>query len=55
MVLLGVIYTFIGKVWTRSCWVYRAESPKLYWCQVASYYLGGAVLIGDFLNKIHAL
>ena len=46
LLILGVVYTWIEKVWTRSRWVFRADEPKRYWSEVALYYVGGGVLIG---------
>ena len=47
--LLGVVYTCIGKEWSRSRWVYRAEEPKRYWFEVTTFYLCGSLLIGLYL------
>src|ERR1039458_6382471 len=49
LLLLAVIYTYTGKVWARSCWVYRAKEPKWFWWQIALYCLTGVGLIGAFL------
>jgi uncharacterized membrane protein len=50
LILLGAIYTFIGKVYERSNrWVYRSENPKRYWLAVGAYYLCGLIMIGLYL------
>jgi hypothetical protein len=55
VLFLAVVYTNTGKAWIRfHGWVYRAEEPKRYWLEVATYYLVGVVLIGYFLYKVHA-
>jgi hypothetical protein len=35
---LAVVYTCIGKVWTRVRWVCRADEPKRYWFELSMYY-----------------
>jgi hypothetical protein len=56
VLFLAVIYTYIGKVWSRyhRGWVCRANEPKRYWFEVAMYYLLGLGMIGFFLYKVHA-
>jgi len=46
----AVVWTCTGKAWVRFCgWVYRAEEPKRFWSEVATYYVGGIVFLGIFL------
>ena len=43
----------MGKVWVRfNGWVYRAQEPRIFWGEVALYYLGGVCFIGYFLSKV---
>ena len=51
ILFLAVVYTFIGKAWTRTRWVYRAGEPKWYWFEVAMCYLVGVGLIGLYLYQ----
>ena len=46
LIALGVVYTCMGRVYARfHGWTSRADDPKGYWTAVASYFVGGAVLI----------
>ena len=55
LILLRLVYTYIGKVWDRGGgWVCRAEKPKRYWSEVATYYLLGSASIGLFLYEVRA-
>jgi len=55
LLFLAAIYTYTGKVYVRfSRWVCRADEPKRYWLEVATYYLVGVICIGVFLNEVHA-
>jgi len=46
----AVVWTCIGKARSRfHGWVYRAQEPVVFWLVVATYYLGGVLLIGIFL------
>ena len=46
LIALGVFYTYTGKAYARlHGWIYRADDPKGYWLAVASYLVGGAVLV----------
>jgi len=47
--LLGVVYTCIGKVWTKVRWVLRVDEPGRYWFEIAVIYLCGVFLIGLYL------
>jgi hypothetical protein len=49
---LALIYTYIGKAWARTCWVYRAKEPRRYWFEVAMYYLVAVGLLGLFLKEV---
>jgi len=52
----AVVWTCTGKVWVRfNGWVYRANKPGSFWCEVALYYLGGVFFIGYFLYKVYGL
>jgi uncharacterized membrane protein len=54
LLFLGAVYTYIGKAYVRfSGWVYRADEPKRYWLEVATYYLGGVVCIGLFFIEVY--
>jgi hypothetical protein len=58
LIVIGAVYISMGKAYARfRGWVYRADDPKGYWLAVASYLVGGAVLIayalylyGNFSN-----
>jgi hypothetical protein len=46
-ILAAVVFAYTGKVSLRfHGWIYRARQPKLFWWQVALYFLGGVGLIG---------
>jgi hypothetical protein len=46
LIVLGVVYTCMGKAYVRfHDWVNRADDPKRYWLEVASYFVVGAGLI----------
>jgi hypothetical protein len=52
----AVISTCTGKTYARYAgWAYRTKEPTQFWLAVAIYYLGGALFIGIFLYKVHAL
>jgi len=52
--LLAILYTCIGKAWSRSyTWIYRTKEPVRYWLEVGAYYLVGLGLIIGFLYAIH--
>jgi hypothetical protein len=56
LLLLAVVYTYTGKAWIRfHSWVYRADEPKRYWLEVATYYLLGVGFVGYFLYKVYGL
>ena len=58
LIVIGVIYIYMGRAYARfRGWANRADDPKGYWLAVASYLVGGAVLIayalylyGNFSN-----
>jgi hypothetical protein len=46
LIVIGVVYTCMGRAYARfRGWVNRADDPKGYWLAVASYLVGGAVLV----------
>jgi hypothetical protein len=52
----GVVSTCTGKTWMRYHGsLLRAENPKLFWQNVAAYYLVGVCFIAYFLYKVHEL
>ena len=54
ILFLAMVYTYAGKAWICfQGWAYRAEEPKRYWSEVATYYLLGLGLIGYFLYKFY--
>jgi len=61
--ILGVItisgaafFAYTGKVWVRfSGWVYRDKEPRVFWGEVAAYFLVGVFFLGYFLFKIYGL
>jgi len=53
LIFLAVVYTYTGKAWMRfHGWVYRAEEPKRYWEEVATYYFLGVCFIAYFFWKV---
>jgi hypothetical protein len=58
--ILGVIsisgaafFAYTGKVWVRfSGWVYRDKEPRVFWGEVAAYFLVGVFFVGYFLSQI---
>jgi hypothetical protein len=58
LIVIGAVYTYMGRAYARfHGWVYRVDDPKGFWLAVASYLVGGAVLIayalylyGNFSN-----
>ena len=49
----ATVFTCTGKVWVRfNDWVYRANKPGTFWCEVAVYYLGGVWFVGYFLYRV---
>lgn len=55
----AAVFAYTGKVWVRfSGWVYREKQPRVFWGEVAAYFLGGAFLsdtsclrFGNFRNE----
>ena len=53
LLLLGVRGTCTGEAWAYlGQVVYRDEEPKKFWSCIATLYLVGLGLIGDFLYKV---
>ncbi len=49
----AVLFAYSGKVWVRfSGWVSREKEPRVFWDEVAAYFLGGIFFVGYFLFKI---
>jgi hypothetical protein len=54
--LLSLVGTCTGEVWARFGRVNsRATEPKKFWELIATYYLGGACLIGYFFYRVYGL
>ncbi len=52
----SAVFAFTGKVWVRfSGWVSREKQPRVFWGEVAAYFLGGVFFIGYFLYKVSEL
>jgi hypothetical protein len=52
----AALFAFTGKVWVRfSGWVYREKDPRVFWGEVAAYFLVGVFFVGYFLFKISEL
>jgi hypothetical protein len=50
----AVFFAYTGKVWVRfSGWVYREEKPRVFWGEVAAYFLVGVFFVGYFLYKVY--
>jgi hypothetical protein len=49
----AVIFTVYGKVWVRfSGWVDRGKKPRVFWGEVAAYFLVGVLFVGYFLYRV---
>jgi hypothetical protein len=49
----AAVFAYTGKVWVRfSGWVYREKQPRVFWGEVAAYFLGGVFLVGYFLYRV---
>jgi hypothetical protein len=49
----AAVFAYTGKVWVRfSGWVYREKQPRVFWGEVAAYFLGGVFFVGYFLYKV---
>lgn len=52
----AAIFTFTGKVWVRfNGWVYCTKEPRVFWAEVAAYFLVGICFIGGFLFTVAGL
>ncbi|HVM93733.1 MAG TPA: hypothetical protein VMT67_13015 [Terriglobales bacterium] len=48
----AAIFITYGKVWVRfNGWVYREKEPRVFWGEVAAYFLVGAWFVGYFLYQ----
>jgi hypothetical protein len=60
---LGVIsisaatfFAYTGEVWARfRGWVCRDKEPRVFWGEVAAYFLVGVFFVGYFLYKVSEL
>ena len=49
----AAFFAFTGKVWVRfRGWVYREKEPRVFWGEVAAYFLVGVFFVGYFFFKI---
>jgi hypothetical protein len=49
----AVVFTCTGKVWVRfNGWVYRANERRVFWGEVAVYFLVGILFIVGFLFTV---
>jgi len=49
-------FAYTGKVWVRfSGWVHREKNPRVFWGEVAAYFLVGVFFVGYFWFKIREL
>ena len=54
LISAAVVFSYIGKVWVRfHGWVYRAERPVRFSCEVAAYCLGGILLIAVYFFRVY--
>jgi hypothetical protein len=52
----AALFAYTGKVWVRfSGWVYRDKKPRVFWGEVAAYFLVGVFFVGYFLYKVCGL
>jgi hypothetical protein len=52
----AVLFAFTGRVWVRfSGWVSREKKPRVFWGEVAAYFLAGVFFVGYFLYKVSEL
>ena len=59
--IIGVIsisgaafFAYTGKVWARfRGWVYRDKEPRVFWGEVAAYFVVGVFFVGYFLYKVY--
>lgn len=52
----AAIFTVYGKVWVRfNGWVYRKKEPRVFWGEVAIYFLAGVWFVGYFLYQYRLL
>jgi hypothetical protein len=52
----ATFFAYTGKVWCRfSGWVYRDKEPRVFWGEVAAYFLVGVFFVGYFLYKVSEL
>jgi len=50
----AAVFACTGKVWVRfSGWVSRDNEPRVFWGEVAAYFLGGVFFVGYFLYKVY--
>jgi hypothetical protein len=50
----ATIFAYTGKVWVRfSGWVYRGKESRVFWGEVAAYFLVGVFFVGYFLYKVY--
>lgn len=49
----AALFAYMGKVWVRaSGWVCRDKAPRVFWGEIAAYFLVGVFFVGYFLSKI---
>jgi hypothetical protein len=48
----AALFAYTGTVWVRfSGWVDRDKKPRVFWGEVAAYFLVGVFFVGCFLSK----
>jgi len=49
----ATFFAYTGKVWARfSGWVYRDKEARVFWGEVAAYFLVGVFFVGYFLYRM---
>jgi hypothetical protein len=52
----AAFFAYTGKVWVRfSGRVYGEKEPRVFWGEVAAYFLVGVFFVGYFLSKVSEL
>jgi hypothetical protein len=50
----ATFFAYTGKVWARfRGWIYRDKEPRVFWGEVAAYFLVGVFFVGYFFYKVY--
>jgi hypothetical protein len=53
LIVFGVVYICMGRAYARfHGWIYRADDPKGFWCEVGLFFVLGAGFIASALYEI---